>query len=99
VPQHARLVAQTSNAYHPLLFVAPEDGTVYYFANDELLATIGVQRGQKIEMNERQGMSTQTVISINGKAEYTTGARAQHNRLYFAPATKPVLTSATATES
>lgn len=93
VPKDARLVAETSGGYHPLLFVAPEDGTLYYIANDELLATIGVQKGQKIEMNAMQGMSTETVISINGKAEYKTGARAHHNRLYFSPASKPILTS------
>jgi len=93
VPAEARLVAETKAASFPLLFVAPEDGQVFYFANDELLATIGVQKGQRIELNAMEGGSTETVISINEKPAFRTGARAGYNRLYFAPASKPILTS------
>jgi hypothetical protein len=92
IPKEAHVVAETSSGFHPLLFVAPADGTVWFFANDDLLATIGVKEGQRIELNALETGTTTTIISIDGKPAFKTGARAVHNRLFYAPAAKPVLT-------
>jgi hypothetical protein len=94
IPKEAHVVAESSNASSPLLFVPDEDGTVYFFANDDLLATIGVARGQKVELNELQGGQAETVLTINGKVSFKVGTRASHHRLFFVPAAKPVMTRA-----
>jgi hypothetical protein len=91
IPQDAHVVAETGSGYHPLLFVAPADGTVWFFANDDLLATIGVKEGQRIELNSMEAGKTNTIISIDGKPQFKVDARAQHNRLFYAPAVKPVV--------
>jgi hypothetical protein len=91
IPKEAHVVAESSNAYSPLLFVPEEDGTVYFFANDDLLATIGVAKGQKVELNAMESGSTETRITIDGKVSFKTGSRAGHHRLFFVPAAKPVM--------
>ena len=91
IPKEAHVVAETRNPYSPLLFVPDVDGTVYFFANDDLLATIGVAKGQRIELNAMEHGSTGTKITIDGKVSFKGATRAQHNRLFFVPATKPAM--------
>jgi hypothetical protein len=90
IPKEAHVVAETSTS-SPMLFVPDQDGTVYFFADDDLLATVGVAKGQRIEFDALQTGSAET-LSIDGKVVFKTGAsRADYFRLFFVPAATPAM--------
>lgn len=87
IDDDAMLVASNQNATSPLVFVASEDGTVYYFGFNDLLASFAVRRGQRVELNAdeiKPGMATR--VTVDGELMLESGnKRSTVNRFYFLP--------------
>jgi hypothetical protein len=84
IPPECRVVAQTSSADDPLLFIPNGDGAVYYVAKDDLLATFAVRAGERIELNGGdRANSYATEIRVDGKSVFNSKSRAGRHRFYF----------------
>ena len=64
---------------------APADGRVFFFANEEMPASLVVKKGQRVALNEWDGADPPlSEVSIDGEVAYTNASRASMNRFYFA---------------
>lgn len=87
IDEDATLVASSREARQPLLFVAPEEGTVYFLAYNDLLATFKIEEGQRVELNASEiGPAMSTRITVDGEEVLVQErTRSLVNRFYFLP--------------
>lgn len=86
LPESAQLVAYTKVPSAPLLFIPGQDGRVCYAANQQVVASFEVDKGDNVYLNGGYSDGhTATKLSVEGDAIYETSTRAADNRLYFIP--------------